>query len=212
MRKDDRAYFVATIRNGVRLRHRLAANEEIQHVETDPAAVNEIRLRHRFEGDAAIKTLIAATERRFSVTEPVGSLQWRPTFEEILEVCALSRRELWEATGEWERQLADWRKLDEEQAANGYASARGLPPHFHENKMEEFADYPGVTVELPELPASPEVAARVVTGSETDKVCGRGHAYSTEGAPAWLGGRCPTCRAASKLDHSRRKLAEAVAR
>jgi hypothetical protein len=30
------------------------------------------------------------------------------------------------------------------------------------------------------------------------RTCQRGHTYSTEGAPVWLGGRCPKCRRATK--------------
>lgn len=32
----------------------------------------------------------------------------------------------------------------------------------------------------------------------TERICTRGHRYSTENAPAWLGGRCPVCRAIGK--------------
>ncbi len=38
------------------------------------------------------------------------------------------------------------------------------------------------------------------------KTCQRGHTYSTEGAPVWLGGRCPTCRTVGKAEWERRRL------
>lgn len=54
--------------------------------------------------------------------------------------------------------------------------------------------------DCPLVGASAKRSLRVV------KTCQRGHTYSTEDAPVWLGGRCPTCRAAGKAEWERRRF------
>jgi hypothetical protein len=176
---------VTLIRDEIRLRHRLAANEEIAAVRTDPVAVHRIRRRHRAAGDAEIAKLTPVALKRQSDV----SGAWQPeSLEQVLAACAMSRREWWEVTGKWDGQVAFWKSA-------------GLPEHA---TMRDFADSPGVVVDVPPLP---EDVAEVL---EREKTCRRGHVYSTDGAPSWLGSRCPTCRSASKLAYAAAKLKAAT--